>query len=69
MIVLLELALAAGSATLVGALLYRMLRHREPEPEEAQGEDPFAPVGAPKRPRPPNKAASVALEEPDEDER
>jgi len=68
MIVLLELALAAGSATLLGTLLYRLLRRPAPEPE-AQSEDPLAPVGAPRKPRPPTKAAAVALEEPDEDER
>ena len=32
----------------------------EPEPEPGSPEDPYAYVGAPKKPRPPNRSAAAA---------
>ena len=65
-----ELWLAAILAVAGGGwALRRLLQSVRPaEPEAAGGdEDPFAPVGAPRKPRPPMRAAAVALEEPDQE--
>ena len=64
--------MAAVLAVGGGAWLFqRVLRLRKMKPAEPAEpgleDDPFAPVGAPHKPRPPARAAAVALEEPDDE--
>ena len=44
----------------IDALRRRLKRRPEPEPESP--DDPYAYVGAPKKPRPPHRAGAVAVE-------
>ena len=63
-----ELWLAAIAAAAGGGwALRRLLQSMRPAEPEAADEDPLAPVGAPRKPRPPTRAAAVALEEPDDE--
>jgi hypothetical protein len=52
----------------IGLAWWFLRRLRRPvEPVEEQPGDPFAPVLAPRKGSPADRAASVAIEEPDED--
>ena len=60
--------LAVGGGAWMFQRVLRLGKMKPAEPAEpGMDDDPFAPVGAPRKPRPPLRASAIALEEPDDE--